>query len=272
MNSERRSPIASPRTRSARPYIGEVSTRRPPPFRSSLRTERARGTLEGPTSNTFHVPRPTIGTSGPFPPSFRTSTGSFPFELVANASQPLQTDEVLRPPGSSLHPDEVLDGGHPNGEPVDIFIGGIRIEVVEARGPRRGAHAVERPGRRAEGEGISALQGLRVELERHLCRRAAKRRLELLQRCRQSFQISIVSRVANIGVTGDDGRSSQRRRVAPDEDEPDLVSGQGSKDRERIEADLIRHGLAARSFGMLPSGSTPEPPAGLPGPESVGVV
>src|SRR6266542_560275 len=72
----RRAASARPSTPSARPYIGEVSTRRVPPSTCVRSTATVSISCREETSNTFHVPKPITGTSRPFAPNGRSSTRS----------------------------------------------------------------------------------------------------------------------------------------------------------------------------------------------------
>src|SRR5438067_3390469 len=75
MASERRSPSARESTLSARPYIGEESTRRVPAANATSTTSRATCSCCRERSNVLHVPSPTTGTTGPLRPKARSSTG-----------------------------------------------------------------------------------------------------------------------------------------------------------------------------------------------------
>src|SRR5687768_8867539 len=80
----------SPRTCSARPYMGEESTTRPPSLAKSASTSSSgcRSAAPGPTSNTCHVPRPTTGSFSPDDGMARSNKASLPavcFSLAARA-------------------------------------------------------------------------------------------------------------------------------------------------------------------------------------------
>ena len=64
-------------------------------------------------------------------------------DLVAYRGQHLDLDQVLRSPSRTLHPDEVVDGRHEDGDPVDVERLGSLHQFVEALHTRRRAEDVE---------------------------------------------------------------------------------------------------------------------------------
>ena len=156
-------------------------------------------------------------------------------DLIAKGAQHFDLDQVLRPAGSTLHRDQILDRGDRDRQAIDREHLRLAFEGVEPIHTRGRPEDVEVARVRREREVISRGQGLRVELERRVTVGAAKPGVELAERSRESFEVRRRALEADVGIVRDGRRPVQPRPEATDHDVAHLVSREGSERTERVE-------------------------------------